>query len=256
MPDNNTSIRPRSSLRKGRSDTIEHVARQPSQNRSMARFEKILDASEELLQAANIEDISFYDIARQASISPASINYLFPTMAALRIELSRRYLRKSSQDAIEAGQALARRRDFSWQTWLYDVGKHARAYFNDHRPVSEACLGPILHRESRRATIAENDRLARALVDILMELFVLPEIPGLTQKFAFSMEVVDGLWSRSYTLHGYIDDESFQESMRMQTAYLRMFLPEVLPVSSGDFAMGSVDPALDGRPTRNRTQSL
>ncbi|TPN81115.1 TetR/AcrR family transcriptional regulator [Mesorhizobium sp. CU2] len=233
MADDKTRVRPRSSLRKGRSDIIEHVARQPSQQRSMDRFEKILDASENLLQTANIEDISFYDIARHAHISPASINYLFPTMAALRIELSKRYLHKSSEDAIAAGRNLARRRDLSWQAWLYEVGKHARASFNDHRPMSEACLGPILHRESRRANIAENDRLAQAMVNILMELFILPEIPGLVHKFAFGIEIVDTLWSRSYVLHGHIDDDAFQESMRMQTAYLRMFLPEVLPVNEG-----------------------
>jgi hypothetical protein len=44
--------------------------------------------------------------------------------------------------------------------------------------------------------------------------------------------VVDALWSRSYMLKGHIDDEMFEESMRIVLAYMRGVLPETLTLRS------------------------
>ncbi len=197
----------------------------------MERFEKIVQAAEDLLQTANIEDISFYDIARQAQISPPSIAYLFPTMAALRTELSRRYLVIGTKDVVQVHQALAQVRNPSWRQWVYEMGVRARDYYNDHRHVSEVVLGPMLHRETRRASFEENKKVAHSLLESFKQVFIVPEIPGLTEKFAVSIEIVEALWGRSYILNGTIDDDSFEESMRIQFGYLRSILPETLAVA-------------------------
>lgn len=84
----NHVVRRKASQRKGRTETLEHRARRPLQKRSLDRFNSILEATEVLLETANIEDISFYDIARQADLPPASVHYL-----------SRRCLRSESKCA-------------------------------------------------------------------------------------------------------------------------------------------------------------
>ena len=226
--DGQPTIRPKSSLRKGRSDNIDHVARQPLQARSAERFEKILTAAEELLQKSNIEDISFYDIARQAKISPASVNYLFPTSAALRIELNRRYLPISTEFAIESQSTLVKFRNPSWQHWLYEMGSQVRQHYNANRHISETILGPALHRETQREAIDQNRRVAETLVASLRKVFILPEIPGLVEDFAYAIDVVDALFGRSYVKKGTIDDQTFDKAIRMQIAYLRTILPETL----------------------------
>jgi AcrR family transcriptional regulator len=225
------AVRPKSSRRKGRSDTIEHVARRPVQERSRQRFELILAAVEELLQTANIEDISFYDIARRAGISPASIHYLFPTMTALRIELGKRHLQISTDDVIDAHRVLARMRNPSWQDWLHEMGRRARDQANSKRHIAESWLAPMAHRDSRLAAIEQNNKIGRSLHESLREVFVVPEIPGLEHKFALAAEIADAIWSRAYVLHGHIDDDSFEESIRIQIAYLRTVLPETLPLA-------------------------
>jgi AcrR family transcriptional regulator len=217
-------------MRKSRSNTVDHTARRPLQDRSMQRFQAILAATEALLQTADIENISFYDIAREAKISPASVNYLFPTMAALRIELSKRHLRLSTENVLDAHRALARMRNPSWQDWLHFMGRKSREHFNSNRPVSEVVLGPLLHRESRRAQMQGNDEVGRSLLEGFRQVFIVPEIPGLAHKFALMAEIADALWSRAYTAFGRIDDESFEETVRIQIAYLRTVLPETLPL--------------------------
>jgi AcrR family transcriptional regulator len=223
-------VRPKASQRKSRSETVEHRPRRPLQDRSMQRFEAILTATEELLRTANIEDVSFYDIARQAKISPASINYLFPTMAALRIELSRRINRLATENVVDAQRALAKMRNPSWQDWLFVMGKRARDQLNADRAISEVLLGPLQHRESRRAAIQGCDEVGRSLLQAFRQVFIIPDIPGLAHMFALMAEIADALWSRAYIANGHIDDESFDESIRIQIAYLRTVLPEALPL--------------------------
>ena len=200
----------------------------------MQRFESILQATEELLKTANLEDISFYDIARQADISPASVNYLFPTMAALRIELTKKYARLHADALIEVQRAMARMRNPSWQDWMRVLAKRAQEEYNANRPLSEVVLGPVLHRDSRRAQLEENIRLAHAMMESFTQVFVVPSIPGLEERFAMMYDMIDGLWSSAYIKYGRVDDLSVEEGMRMRIAYLRTVLPETLPLLGRD----------------------
>jgi AcrR family transcriptional regulator len=228
-----TVVRPKASARKSRSTLTEHLPRKPLQDRSLQRIERILAATEQLLEAANLEDISFYDIARRADISPSSINYFFPTMAALRIELTKKYVRQSGKGVIEAHRVLARMRKPSWQEWLRIITKQAQQAFNDNRPMSEGVLGPVLHRESRRAQIEENKRIAQAMLESFAQVFVMPDVPTLEHEFAMMLEISDALWSSAYIAHGRIDDLTLEETMRLAIAQLRTVLPEVLPLVGG-----------------------
>ncbi|TPN81124.1 TetR/AcrR family transcriptional regulator [Mesorhizobium sp. CU2] len=226
-------VRPKSSQRKSRSDDVEHIARRPIQNRSQARFSKILTTAEKLLETANIEDISSYDIARAANIPPASISYLFPTMAALRIELTRKCAHIATEITVRAHRAQAQSKNPSWQVWMYKMGEYARDQYNSNRPACEVLLGPQLHRQATCATFQETRAAARELVSALRSFFVIPDIPDMEETFSRAMDLVEGVWARAYLLYGRIDDESFEHSMRMQISYLRTILPDVLAVKRG-----------------------
>ncbi|TPK60917.1 TetR/AcrR family transcriptional regulator [Mesorhizobium sp. B2-4-15] len=227
------AVRPKSSMRKTRSDEVEHVARRPTQNRSQARFAKILSTTEKLLEAVNIEDISSYDVARAAKMPPASINYLFPTMAALRIELTRKYAQIGTEITVLAHRAQARSKNPSWQVWMYKMGEYARDQYNASRPICEVLLGPQIHRQATLATYQETRAAARELASALRSFFVMPNIPDMEETFSRAMDLVESAWARSYLLYGKIDDETFEHSMRMQISYLRTILPDVLAVRPG-----------------------
>lgn len=224
-------VRPKASMRKSRSAVAERTARQPLQDRSMQRFERIIAATEQLLETANLEDISFYDIARQADISPASVNYLFPTMAALRTELTRRYSRQHADGLIAHHRVITRTRNLTWQEWVRLISNRAQEEFNENRAMSEAVLGPVLHRDSRRAQLEENLRLAHAMVELFTQIFVVPPIPELEQRFVMLYDMFDGLWSAAYVRHGRIDDFTVEETTRLRVAYLRTILPETLALA-------------------------
>ena len=224
------TVRRKASQRKGRTEAGEQRARHPTQERSQRRFQMILKATEELLQTANIEDISFYDVARQARMSPASVHYLFPTMAAVRIALSELYNRHTTDLVVEVQRDLATLRNPTWQDWIRLMADATRRHFNANRHICEVLLGPVLHRESRFANMDANDRVGRSLLENLGTVFLVPEIPGLVDKFIVNCEIVDALWSRAYLKHGRIDDETLEETVRVQTTYLRSVLPETLPV--------------------------
>ena len=213
---------------------IDHTARRPSQERSLQRFNAILRATEELLQSANIEDISFYDIARQAEVSPASVHYLFPTMATVRIELSKTYNRLASDHALAVQPNLVAMPNPTWQDWLRLVSEATRQYFNANRHICEVLLGPTLHREARYANFDANDRVGRAMLEQLRAVFLVPEVPGLETAFVLNCEIVDGLWSRDYLKYGRIGDEAAEATVRIQIANLRSLLPETLTLIPKD----------------------
>lgn len=221
-------VRPRASQRKARSAVVPRNARAPTQERSQKRFNAILDATQALLEKARIEDISFSDIAIKAGISPASVHYLFPNVAAVRVELSRRNNRDLvTQIAGMAGE-LAASGEPSWQQLLRSLAGGVRRIFNNDRAMSEITLGPIMSREGRLSNIESNGVIAKSILETLQAVFILPEIPNLEMMLSLASEVCDALWSRSYMLQGHIDDETFEESMRVVLAYMRSVLPETM----------------------------
>lgn len=227
-------VRRRASQRKGRVEEIVHRARRPAQKRSADRFDLILAATEALLETADIEDISFHDIARQANLPPASVHYLFPTMASMRIELFRIYNARNDTFLRNVPRS-ALTNPASWQQRVADVTRQLRDIFNASRPMSEVVLGPALHREARLAAIENNDETATAALEGLCAAFIVPEIPGLLRIFQCNSDLVDALWSRSYLRHGRIDDEALADSVTFQVASLRTLLPEVLHVRDAQF---------------------
>lgn len=222
------NVRQKSSIRKARSEQATHIARQPSQERSQERYEKILKATKELLRSSNIEDISIHDIARQANVSPASVNYLFPTTAALRVVLIERYMHDAAEVIAVTLQRLIDEKNPVWQDWLREIGSAVFDFYNKNRHASEIILGPMIHRNPSQAAIAENERVARIFLDSLKQVFIVPEIPDIEKKVTMSMEVVDMLWSRSYMARGSIDEYSRDEALQIQKLYLRSILPETL----------------------------
>lgn len=222
------TIRPKASQRKGRTAVVVRTARAPTQGRSQRRFDEILDTTQQLLESARIEDISFYDIARKAGMSPASVHYLFPSMAAVRLELSRRYNREFATQLADMAAELIKAGELSWQQWVRALADGARTVLNASRSQSEITLGPVLNREGRLSNIETNGVVAKSILETLQAAFIVPEIPNLEMMFSLANEVFDALWSRSYMLQGRIDDEAFEESMRVVLAYMRTVLPERL----------------------------
>jgi len=223
--DGSVPVRPRASSRKRRSEGVEHEARRPVQERSQARFELIISTLEEVLEVSSIEDISVYDIAERAKVSPASINYFFPTMTALRVELIRRYLADAADHHQTYRDQHRGQLAPDWQLSLRQSLLSYRDLLHSRRPMAEILLGAMPNAEVRRVFAVENDLLAERNCEALMEDYVMPEIPGLKEAMSHSFDCIDALWARSYAFHGHINDATVEASSEIQLSYLRMYLP-------------------------------
>lgn len=221
-------IRPKASKRKARSPLVEHQPRAPRQARSQRRFDAVLDATRRLLRHANIEDLSFQDIAGEAGISPASIHYMFPSMSALLSALIQRFHLQYTDEFADMERRLGEAQLPSWQAWIRAMAEANRGYFNAHRDIAEMALGPNLNRASRHAITEVNTAFAAAIIGALEKLFVMPAVPGLHRRVTHALEVFDALWGRAYLENGSIDDATFEESVQIVIAYLRTILPETL----------------------------
>jgi len=224
------TIRRKASQRKRRTDEPGIQARRPSQKRSLDRFNIVLEATEQLLQTADIEDISFYDIARVAKLPPASVHYLFPTMASVRIELNRLYNARMTDLIRQWGRELSAAGVYRWQDRVRAMTERTRLHFNAHRTICEVLLGPVLHRESRLANSEANDAVAAAALEEMQRVYIMPDVPGLVEHFTTNCEIIDALWSRSYLRHGTITEDALEESVQVQIACLRLYLPEIIAV--------------------------
>ncbi len=222
------AIRPKVTKRKARGDVVEHKAREPLQQRSRRRFDAILDAACELLNTANVEDLSFNDIASKAGVSPPSVNYMFPSMSALLDELLKRFNHRYTDEFFEMEHRLSVTEVTSWQGWIRSLAEANREHFNANRAFAEIALGPMMNRSSRHAIIAVNATFASSMIGSMSSIFMLPEVPDLHRKITLSLEVFDALWGRAYMEHGEIDETTFEESVQIVTAYLRLVLPETL----------------------------
>jgi AcrR family transcriptional regulator len=227
-PPDDEPVRQKASHRKGRTAEVRRSPRVPTQERSRRRYQAIIEATEYLLQTANIEDISLYDIGKQSKIAPASVHYLFNTVTAIHIELNKIYNERLTAIILEQSKLQAANKNPNWQDWVRAVMADARDVLNNNRAMSEIMLGPTLHRQSRLNNLMHNKTFGQASLEVMREAFVMPEIPNLERYFMFSTELGEALWSGSYSARGKIDDETFTESVRATLAYLRCFLPETL----------------------------
>lgn len=232
-------VRAKASHRKGRTAEVLRTPRVPTQERSRRRYQSILDATQRLLNAANIEDISLYDIAKEAGISPASVHYLFNTVAAVHVELNRVYNDIITGQIIAAQTTLVDQQVSTWQEWTRISLDAARVHFNSNRPMCEILLGPALHRKSRVANMQGSDTLGQAALVNLKRVFMVPDIPGLEKNFMYAGEILDAFWSGAYSARGYIDDETFEETMKAIIGYLRNVLPETMRLINPKAVLGA-----------------
>lgn len=219
-------VREKASHRKGRTTQVVRSARVPAQERSKKRYQSILDATIEILQTSNIEDISLHDIGKATGLPPASVHYLFNTVTAIHVELNKVFNDQLTQLLLDHTRDLGHSNIDSWQDLISQSMAVAREELNSNRPMAEVMLGPVLHRSMRVQNLETNRYHGVAGSILFEEFFAVPNVPDMATYFMYSTELVDGLWAGAYARYGKIDDETFEESVRACNAYLRCYLPE------------------------------
>ncbi|MDM8009860.1 MAG: TetR/AcrR family transcriptional regulator [Parasphingorhabdus sp.] len=209
------------------SDVTRAEIRRPSQKRSHARFEAILDGAEKLLETLPPSSISIHAIAAEVGISPPSIYHFFPEPQLVFSALAERYLKRFEASVLyEAPKNVE-----SWQelqTFQYRAGQK---WFNEHPAARQVLLeGPAWSSDIRLQDLESNLVTAGRSIELMTQTFVMPEIPDLHDRLVEIIVINDAIWSLSIHRYGLITDEMEEQARRARIAYSRTFLPEYLPL--------------------------
>jgi len=197
--------------------------------RGKARLQLLMAATDELVSARELHEISLQHIAERARVPISSVYHFFPNREAAFFQLARKYL----QDFERLSEAALNRQPDSWQSYISERVMASAEYCNAKPGVMRLLLGPYFS-ELRRDNVAGIFSVANARVRALHHFFRMPEVDDLADKVATAIALVDGIQSLSYAMHGKITTHYAEESARAAVLYLRSFLPDVIPVQETD----------------------
>ncbi|MFH0132397.1 TetR/AcrR family transcriptional regulator [Variovorax sp. VaC1] len=215
--------------------------KRPSQERGVARYNKLLDAAHALLIENELDEIGLYQTAKKAGVPPASAYHFFPTPGALLLALAERYHEEFSE--------LARKVDTrgvkSWQALLQLRLSAAVQIYNQNPPIQKLFLGSHTTRELVQSEAGFNELLARRMLGFYEQFFHMPHIRDAEHKFLIMLTLVDSVWSLSFSKHRTITAQFEEEALAVAVAYCRTFLPEVIeprePAAPAEAEPGTAD---------------
>jgi AcrR family transcriptional regulator len=202
--------------------------RRPSQQRGIEKFERLLDAARDLIEARGIGNFSLADVAGAAGVATGSAYHFFPGLDAVYVALVERY------DAIFAersGAPLDPVTVSGWQDVMQVTFEDARSFINANPAAITLIIGPGRSWQSRQADTVGDEAIAGAIARRLGALFVLPVQPPTAELLHFGIRILEGIWELSVQRHGYVTEDHAREATRAVVAYMRSYWPERLPRS-------------------------
>lgn len=213
----------------------------PKQQRSIARFEFILDCAEAVLSRRGVDqaaEVSIYDVADEANLAAPAVYRYFPSSSAIHIALSERYM---DQIAVFVDQG-----DYSscssWQMALEHSMSLARDFYNAHPLALDLILGPLATRDIRKFDKHNNSTIALDVLARLEQSSHAFHSLANAREFEIVIAIVDAIWSESHFRHGSITADYFVESIRAVTAYLELYTVRSLPSGTNTAEIASSTP--------------
>lgn len=198
-------------------------ARQPMRERGQVRFQRLLEAAEDLVSKHDPDDVGLYQIAERAGIAPASVYHFFPTKNAALLALAEKH-----QGEIRAlvNAPLPAARLVSWQDLLIIRQERAVSYYNAHLAAAKIFLGIHPSWEVHQADKAYNRSASATLFGYYDHFFEMPYVQDPQTKFEVVYSIADAIWSISFERLGAITPQYCEEAISACVAYCRTFLPD------------------------------
>lgn len=200
--------------------------RRPLQKRSRERFEKLLDAADDLLSVRDINTVGIHDIAERAGVPPASAYHFFPTREAVFVALADRYLAKLST---VSRQPVVPDEPQRWQDLFRTSNRRTIDFYNEHPVFMKLFFSNSVIADVRRRDVEYIQRLSEMSYEWMNRYFHMPHLPNSTRQFSVIIAIFEGLCLASYARYGRVTGEYAEEVTHVIIAYGRTFLPEHLP---------------------------
>lgn len=193
------------------------AVRKPVQARSIARYEKILDAAEELILETGVDSTSHHRIAERAQVPSASVYQYFPSRELIFQALSERHFEK----VLELFSARAGSASITcWQD-LAELLVYMGYEFYTTDPIAEQLfLGVHAATNVRKGAASRLSSFAEWYAPFFENLPGLQAVEDLQEKLAISVNLADAAFVRSLALHNSITPAYRDEAVRAVTGYL------------------------------------
>ncbi len=198
--------------------------RVPRQARSIARANKILDTTEQLILEIGIDNISAHKIAEKAKIPSASVYQYFPRKSYIFLALSER---KADECKTFFEEELNDIRVEGWEE-LSDlmVSLLARAHMND--PVAQALfIGIHTATVVREAAFSRINAFSNYYAGIYENHFDTSDIDNFVEKIAISTHIAESVFVRSLYDSNEIRSHYIDEAALAVREYLRIYLHDI-----------------------------
>jgi len=198
----------------------EAVARKPTQDRAVKRFNQILREAEKLLQEEGLNGFSIPVLATRLRFTRGSIYAYFPTHYAILNELAFGYLAEMEKEFQGRARALAQMD--VWQA-IEAVVDQAVAFYASHPVAGIVILGGAVSDDSYRAqemTMQRLGELGRTLLE--QKGFVAPKQPA--DVVTLAVEFAVACMRRSFFEHGKVTKAYRDAAVTAMSTFLPGYL--------------------------------
>jgi AcrR family transcriptional regulator len=195
------------------------VARQPTQQRAKARFERILVEAEKLLVAEGLSGFSIPALAERLGYTRGSVYAYFPTPYAILNELVKRYLVDLEAVFYARAESL---RGLGWREGIARVVDHAVAFHNANPAARLLILGGAVTDDSYRAQEQTNKRLGDLGRMVWSPAATLPKGPPDVTTLA--ADIGTACFRRSFFEHGEITPAYRDAAVAAMTGFLAPYV--------------------------------
>jgi AcrR family transcriptional regulator len=199
------------------------MPRLPQRAAGRLRYEKLLDATDQLLSERDAGDISLYDIANRAKVPSASVYHFLPSMTAALVGLAQRYLERLNGMLDEPLDHATLK---GWQDVAAIKAEAGRQFYESHIVAKKLFLGSDYSWQVRQQEAVVNRRSAVYVARDYHRHFVIPGIESLVGKIEIAIGLMDATWSMSYIRHGCVTDDYAEEANRAYIGYMRSYIAE------------------------------
>ena len=195
------------------------------QDRGLIRRQKLRDAAIECLEDTPLDALTLVTVADRAGIPKASAYHFYASILDLYTDLVARF----SERLADAMILPADRHFADWRELVESVLLAGADMLNENTVGRKLVLSPEVPPKIKRSDRRNDLRLGAILREQVARFFCLPDVPDLSVRFYYCIEIVDFMCGLSVAETGSITPEMRKESVRAGIAYLGEYLPPDLP---------------------------
>ena len=210
-----------------KSEYIRKMASGPpkQQNRGIVRRKALVEACRTLLAQAHVGAFGLAEVAAAAGVPKTSVYHFFARiddlLAAVAVDVA---------DDLLAWQAQPLAGPFdAWSDVVRAFVEQGRAFYAASPAALEIQLAPYTPADIKNRDRENDVAVAQALRAAIARHFVVPDLPDLEGAFFRAIEIADLMFMLSVREHGDLTPFYTVEAARAATAYLALYLPQVLP---------------------------